>query len=73
MHGESLREGTTGAKLLTLRRTSPPGAPDSSLGIASLSPRTRSGGVRGFVLKKFMVDDGEGGGRTEWTNYSGHV
>jgi hypothetical protein len=33
-----------------------PGAPLSSLGMASLKPLTRSGGVLGFVLKKFMED-----------------
>jgi hypothetical protein len=38
----------------TFRRVSPPGAPDSSLGIASRRPRTRSGGVLVFVLKKFI-------------------
>lgn len=31
-----------------------PGGPDSSFGMASRRPRTRSGGVRGFVLKKFI-------------------
>jgi hypothetical protein len=40
---------------LTFLLVSPPGALVSSRGIASLSPRTRSGGVLGFVLKKFIV------------------
>jgi hypothetical protein len=39
----------------TFRRVSLAGALVSSLGIASLRPRTRSGGVRGFDLKKFML------------------
>ena len=40
---------------LTFLLVSPPGALVSRRGIASLSPRTRSGGVLGLVLKKFMV------------------
>lgn len=32
-----------------------PGGPTSSLGSASRSPRTRSGGVRGLDLKKFIA------------------
>ena len=50
-------------KELTLLLVSPPGGPASSLGSASRRPRTRSGGVRGFVLKKFMVAGKCGGGR----------
>ena len=40
----------------TFLLVSPPGAPDSSRGIASRSPRMRSGGVRCLDLKKFMVE-----------------
>jgi len=39
----------------TFRRVSLPGALLSSLGIASLSPLTSSGGVRCLDLKKFMA------------------
>lgn len=44
--------------LLAFLLASEPGGVDSSFGIASLRPRTRSGGVRGLVLKKFMGWDG---------------
>ncbi len=54
---------------LTLLRDSPGGAV-SSFCRESLSPRTKSGGVRGFVLKKFIpvvyvVERGCGGGCRE--------
>lgn len=44
----------TSFDLLAFLLASEPGGADSSFGIASLRPRTRSGGVRGLVLKKFM-------------------
>lgn len=54
----------TNLDLLAFLLASEPGGEDSSLGIASLRPRTRSGGVRGLVLKKFMgmgwLEDVEG-------------
>jgi hypothetical protein len=60
----------------TFRRVSPAGALVSSFGIASLNPRTRSGGVRGFDLKKFMVGARVGNGgedEKEWLNGVGAV
>lgn len=44
-------------KFLTFLRVSPPGAPFSSLGMASRKLLTMSGGVRGLVLKKFIVNE----------------
>ena len=49
-------------KGLTLRLVSPPGGPASNRGSASRRPLTRSGGVRGLVLKKFMVREARGEG-----------
>lgn len=49
--------------LRTFLRVSPPGALVSNFEIASLSPRTKSGGVRVFVLKKFMVGAKRGRGK----------
>ena len=53
----------TNFDLLAFLLASEPGGADSSLGAASLRLRTRSGGVRGLVLKKFMGCLKDVGGR----------